>query len=230
MKKLFIFIVTYLVCLLLISCNKKYDSLYHNAPGPALRFNRDTMILREKNQTNILRNEAGKLVVYCGEVAHQLNLQLGDPGGKVHFVYRGIEILPTDFLPVIDSVLLFVYADTAGLFPVDCYLTDQLGKINKKTLFVLSFPNQKPVADFFSVLTNDSHPQKWAFWFDGSNSSDPDGKIVEYHYSVNGQPINVNQPACSWVFHAKGVHDIGLYVTDDLGLSSDTIQHQITIQ
>lgn len=226
MKKLLILIIT----VSLLSCNKKYDSLYNNAPRPALSFNRDTFSIREKDQTNSKRTDAGRLVLYCADINHELNLQISDSSGMVHLIYRGSEILPTQFLPVIDSVELFVYADTVGIYPIDCFLTDRLGKVTQKQFIVKSLPNQKPVPSFFWTLTDNSQLQNWDYFFDASISADPDGLITGYHFAINGQPFFTNTPSLGWNFHAKGTHDISLYVTDDLGLSSDTLHKKLTIQ
>ncbi len=225
MKNLFVILI-----LLAIACNKKDDSLYNNAPRPDLSFNRDTFFIREKDQTNVKRTDAARLVVYCGDVDHQLNLQFSDSSGKVHIIYRGNEILSNQFLPVIDSVEHFIYADTAGIYPVDCFLTDRLGKVTQKKFVIKCLPNQKPVPSFFWILTDNSQLQNWGYLFDASISADVDGLITGYHFSINGQPFFTNQPSFSWNFHAKGEHDIALYVTDDLGINSDTLHQKLTIQ
>jgi hypothetical protein len=227
MKDIFLISV---IAISFLSCNKKYDSLYNNAPRPALSFNRDTLFIREKDQTNIKRTDAGRLAVYCSDVEHELNLQFADSSHKVHIIYRGTEILSGQFLPVIDSVLLFVYADTLGLYPLNCFLTDRLGKVTQKQIIVKCLPNQKPTASFFSILTDNSQMQNWGYLFDTSISADVDGLITGYHFTINGQPLFSNQPSLNWNFHARGTHDIGLYVTDDLGLNSDTIHQKLTIQ
>jgi hypothetical protein len=227
MKKAFSIIF---IAVSLLSCNKKYDSLYNNAPRPALSCNRDTFCIREKDPTNIRRTDASRLVVYCGDVVHELNLQFSDSSGRVHIMYRGSEILSNQFLPVIDSVELFVYADTAGIYPVDCYLTNRLGKVAKKQFVIKSLPNQKPVPSFFGSLTDNNQLQNWGYLFDASISADTDGLITGYHFFINGQPFFTNEPSLAWNFHAKGTHDIALYVTDDLGLSSDTLHQKLTIQ
>lgn len=220
----------FILSALLISCSKKADSLYNNAPRPALSFNRDTFFIREKDQTNIRRTDAGRLAVYCGDIDHELNLQFSDSSGKVHIIYRGSEILSGQLLPVIDSVELFIYCDTAGIYPVDYFLTDRLGKVTQKKVIVKCLPNQKPVPSFFWILTDNSQLQNWGYLFDASISADTDGLITGYHFLINGQPFFTNTPSLAWNFHAKGTHDIALYVTDDLGLSSDTLHQKLTIQ
>ena len=137
---------------------------------------------------------------------------------------------PVSLLQVIDSVVLFVYADTAGVYPVDVYLTDRMGKAAQKKFVVKALPNQKPKASFFWVENEISMQQNWPYMLDASISSDGDGLITGYHFLINGQPFFTNQPSLSWSFHAKGTHDLALFVTDDLGLNSDTLHRKLTIQ
>ncbi|MES2004817.1 MAG: hypothetical protein V4450_09870 [Bacteroidota bacterium] len=54
--------------------------------------------------------------------------------------------------------------------------------------------------------------------------------IREYHFSINGQPIVTTSPVMEYAFHAKGIHTIGLFVTDDLGKNSDTLTKTIYVQ
>ena len=62
-----------------------------------------------------------------------------------------------------------------------------------------------------------------------STSFKTDGIITGYHFSINGQAITSNTSFLDFTFHAVGMQDIGLYVTDDLGLNSDTIHRQVLI-
>lgn len=218
-----------LLCLL-SACSNKYESLYDSAPKPALSFSKDTVVIREKDYTNIRRTNNGKLTLYSPDQAHQLNIQFSDTSGRIHFAYRGEALQNGQPLVVMDSVAVFVSCDTAGLYTVDFFLTDLLGKVTQKQLIVNCLANQKAKARFFYVPLDSSQPQNWGYLFDASDSQKPDGIITAYHYSINGQQISTNQPVMNWNFHARGTHEISLYVADDLGKNSDTIHQKLIIQ
>ena len=222
---------TLFICLFfLMGCSNKYESLYNSAPAPGLSFNNDTIRIREKDYGNINRSNTGRLVFYCSSPNNQLNLQVSDTSGKVHILYRGEDVLNKGPLPVIDSIVVYCTSDTAGVYAIDCLLTDRLGKVNEKKLIVNCHANQPPSASFFFVPVDDYQLQNWPYHFDASLSMDPDGIIREYHFSIDGQPIVTSSPSMDWAFHAIGPHDIGLFVRDDLGRNSDTIHKQLTIQ
>ncbi|MES2328210.1 MAG: PKD domain-containing protein [Bacteroidota bacterium] len=219
-----------IVCVLLLAgCSDKYESLYNSAPAPGLSFNKDTVAIREKDYTNVNRSDNGRLVFYCKSPNTDLNLQLTDTSGKVHVKYRGEDVMNKGPLPVIDSVVVFCAGDTAGVYSIDCLLTDRLGKVSEKQLIIKCFSNQPATPSFFFIPIDNNQPQNWPYVFDASLSHKDNGNIVSYHYSINGQPIITNSPVMNYTFHARGTHDIGLFVTDDLGLNSDTIHHQLII-
>lgn len=225
MKNLFIIPVF----VLLGSCSDKYKSIYESAPSPGLSFSKDVVTIREKDYTNINQTNNGLLTLYCSSTDHQLNIQFNASSDKVHFMYFGEEIKSRQALIAMDSVRIFCTADTAGVYSVDFYLTDQLGKTTQRQLIVNSLANKAAKAGFYFLPLVNSQLQSWAYLFDGSPSQDPDGIITAYYYSINGQQIMTTQPVMNWTFHAKGTHDIGLYVTDDLGRNSDTVHQQILI-
>ncbi|MEO8173472.1 MAG: hypothetical protein ABI581_10330 [Sediminibacterium sp.] len=212
------------------ACSNKYESVVNSAPTPQLSFSKDTVRIREKDYTNIRYTNNGKLMIHCSEARHELNISLEDTSSHVHVMYRGNEIVSGASLPVMDDIEVFVNADTAGVYAIDFYLRNRLGKTTKQTLIVQCLSNQEPVATFFSVALGQEQLQSWPYVFDASLSGKPDGLITAYHYSINGQAITTNQPVMNWTFHAKGEHLIGLYVTDDLGRNSATFTQKITIQ
>src|SRR5690606_28826255 len=55
---------------------------------------------------------------------------------------------------------------------------------------------------------------------DGSGSSDPDGRIAGYQWSVNGVFVGADEQL-THTFEA-GTHDVSLQVTDDRGASHET--------
>lgn len=214
----------------LFGCSDKYQSLYESAPKPELSFNKDLLTIREKDYTNINLTNNGMLTIHCASASHQLNIQFADKNDKVHFMYRGEEIQNNQPIVAMDSVQLFCSCDTAGVYSVNFNVTDQLGKTAVKQLIVNCLANKAGTPSFFYVPLDNSELQSWQYVFDGSLSTEPDGIITAYHYSINGQMITTNKPVMNWTFHAKGTHDIGLYVTDDLGKNSDTLHKQLTIQ
>lgn len=222
--------LAFALLVILGACANKYESLYNSAPPPGLYLNKDTLQIREKDYVNINWTDDGRLNFYCSSPNHQLNLQLADTSGKVHVMYRGVDVMNQGPLPVMDSVLVFCTCDTTGVYAVDCLLTDRLGKVNEKPLIIQCHANYAPTARFFYTALDTVQLQNWPYRFDASFSHDPDGVIREYHYLINGQPIISSSPVMDYSFHAKGIHDIGLFLVDDLGKHSDTIHQQIKIQ
>lgn len=222
--------IAFAILVILGACSDKYESLYMSAPPPGLSFNKDSVRVREKDYTNINHSDNGRVVFYCSSPNTDLNLQLSDTSGKVHILYRGEDVMNKGPLPVIDSVVVFCTGDTAGLYSVDCLLTDKLGKVSEKQMIVKCFANQPAKASFFFIPLDNNQLQNWPYVFDASLSHKDNGVIVSYHYSINGQPIVTNTSTMNYIFHARGTHDIGLFVTDDLGLNSDTVHHQLIIR
>ena len=222
----------FIICLLLLlsACSDKYKSIYQSAPPPVLTFSKDVLTIREKDYSNINLTNNGMLTLYCSSPSHQLNIQMAEKSERVHFRYRGSEILNGQPFVAMDSVSIYCNCDSVGVYSVDFYLTDQLGKTTKKQLLINCLANKAAIPSFFYVPLGNDALQSWEYLFDGSLSQDPDGTITEYHFSINGQHIMTTKPMMNWTFHAKGTHDIGLYVTDDLGKNSDTLHKQITIQ
>lgn len=215
---------------LLSACSNKYESIVNSAPAPGLSFNKDTISIREKDYSNINWTNNGRLTFYCSSPNHELNLQLSDTSGKVHILYRGDDLINKSPLPVIDSVMVFCNCDEPGIYSVDCLLTDRLGKVSQKQIIVRCLSNQPARPSFLFSALDTYQLQSWPYRFDASLSQKPDGIITTYHFSINGQPVVSSIPVMDYVFHAKGTHDVGLFVTDDLGKNSDTIHQQILIQ
>ena len=124
---------------------------------------------------------------------------------------------------------VFCTADTAGVYSIDCLLTDRLGKVCEKQLTIHALANQKAIPDFYAYLLDNSITQSWVYQFNASGSTKPDGIITTYHFLINGQDMLSSSPFFTWTFHSNGLQDIGLYVRDDLGKNSDTIHKQLLI-
>ena len=57
--------------------------------------------------------------------------------------------------------------------------------------------------------------------FDASDSSDPDGNIVEYTWEIDGENVS-SAESPSYTFTEAGDHEVRLYVTDDDGVTATT--------
>lgn len=215
--------------LLLSSCSDKDKAIDGAAAPPALHFD-DTLYIREKDALNINQSGKGLLFLYCTPIGHQFNLSFSDTSkGKLHFVYRGTSI-PSDkpFVVTENSNQLFCYADKSGVYAVDFYLTDQLSRTTTKTLLIKCQAQGKPHADF-SLKVEDRGNDNWLCTFDASSSKQPFGQIMQYHYFFPNDTLATAQPTMYYFFHGRGSYNIGFYVTDDLGISSDTLTRTIDI-
>ena len=224
MKKLLIFV------LVLASCSDKNKSFDSSVTAPTLSFSKDVVTIREKDYNNINSTNKGMLALYCSSPDHQLNIQFADKSNQLHFMYRGTEIQNGQPMIAMDSLLLFCSADSVGVYSVDFYLTDQLGRGVKKQLIVNCLADQPAKPAFFYSLLDNTQSQTWKYRFDASITPIADDIIVSYHYSIDGQSILTTTPVMDYSFHAVGNHDIGLFTTDDIGRNSDTVHQQILIR
>lgn len=225
MQKIFYCLI---LLMLLFSCSDKYDSLYRSAPGPNLYFSSDTISVREKDFLNI--NGTGKLWLHSTPATHQMNIEYSDTSGKVHFMYRGV--LLTDSRRVIvanDSTGLFVSCDEPGIYSVDFYLTDQLGKTTSNQLIIDCKANQKIKSSLVAVFVDSVQVDNWNYKFDATGCVKNDGKIIAYHFIINGNEMHTVQPIFYWTFHSRGEQTVSLYATDDLLQLSDTTTIKIMI-
>lgn len=216
--------------LLVAACSNKYDSIKESAPKQELSFSKDTVRIRERDTTNVLWTDHGRLTIYCKDPDHQLNLLRDDTCTVVHVLYRGNEIKAGQSLPLMDSVQVFVFADTPGNYGLEFLLTDRLGRMIQKTVVVDCRTNQRPASRFIWWAESQTQPQSWPYVIDASTSSKPDGLITRYDFSINGQWMSSTQAVFKWIFHAKGEQVVGLSVADDLGQVSDTVYQKINVQ
>lgn len=218
-----------LMWVLLGACSDKYQSILDAAPSQELSFSKDSVHIRERDYTNILYSGNGQLTIYCKDVNHQLNLVRDDTCTSVHLLYRGEDIVPGKSLPVADSLQLFISADRPGMYRLQFFLTDRLGRVITQEVPVRVSANQPATPDFFYRMEEQTQLQSWPYQFNASLSQKPDGIITRYHYSINGKAIDSRDPVIRWVFRAKGEHVVGLSVTDDLGQPSATVYKKIMI-
>jgi hypothetical protein len=67
-----------------------------------------------------------------------------------------------------------------------------------------------------------------AMAFDGSGTSDPDGELMDYAWSIDGQRLDVESSWLSVAFAHPGRHVVALTATDTTGASA-TAQHPILV-
>ncbi len=149
MKNRICLVMVVLAIFLAAACSNKYESVVASAPSLELSFNKDTIVIREKDYTNIRNTRHGMLTLYCRDVAHQLNLVRDDTNRVVHIMYRGDYIAPGKSLPVADSVLVYVMADQPGSYRLGFYLSDRLGRAVLKPVVVNVLKNAPATASFF---------------------------------------------------------------------------------
>ncbi|HEX7691252.1 MAG TPA: hypothetical protein VF408_02625 [Sediminibacterium sp.] len=214
------------ICLLLTACTKQQDTERGVAD---LHFTRDTVYVREKDYSNINQTNNGMVMVYAAPAQHQLNLSYSETSGKVHFSYRGMRLTDSrPFVVAADSSGLFCSADEPGVYSVDFYLTDQLGRVVHKALVVSCVQSAKPVVAL-QVEQAGASPDNWMYYFDALQSRQPYGAILSYCYLINGQSVITTSPLLKWYFHQPGNQEVFFHVLDDLGISSDTLHYSIQI-
>ncbi|MBX9780866.1 MAG: hypothetical protein K2X26_11010 [Chitinophagaceae bacterium] len=215
---------------LFAGCNNKYESLVQSAKPSVLSFASDTLYIREKDPTNINASNKGMLVIYCSPADRQFNLMYSSVSSKVHFVYRGITLVDSrPFVVAGEENQLYCYADEAGIYEVEFFLTDQLGKTVSKKLVVNCKAGERPVAalEWYMRPIDDTNFQ---VYFNADGSSQPFGAVRTYHYLFEKDTVVVNKPLMRYFIHQKGMYPLSFFVVDDLGQSSDTINYQIIIQ
>lgn len=216
--------------LLITSCSDKYDSLVALVPSPSLSFDRDTIVLREKDYLRIVRSLDPVLRLYSTPVLPQMNIMYNEASGKIHFSYRG-SILE-DGKPIIvagDNTSVFCSCDTTGMFKVDFYLTDHFGRTDSRTLVVDCLANDRPVAALSVALADSSQPDNWRYRLDASATIKKLGLISDWYFNVDQAIMRSTVPVIDYVFHQRGFHTVRVYAVDDLGVHSDTITQKVTI-
>ena len=109
---------------------------------------------------------------------------------------------------------------SAGTYPVSLTVTDNNGATNTSTqnISVTAAPvNIAPTASFTSSCTD------LACSFDGSGSSDSDGTIASYSWSIGGTGISASK-----TYASAGSYSITLTVTDNNG-ATGSITNNVTV-
>jgi hypothetical protein len=225
------YLLLIILVLLIQGCSSDYKDFLYNAPTPYLVLSKDTVVTREKDYLNINQTDNGKVYMKTANWQQQLNIQIFDSSGKVHFKYMGAQLQSNQPLIVAgDSTWVFIAVDTAGLYKVDLLITDQLGKTTKQSLFVKSLANKAPVASLSVTLIDSSQINNWTYNLDAAASKKSDGSIISFIYNINGQAITSSKNAIRWTFHERGWQRISLFVTDDLKRPSDSTIQKLFIQ
>ncbi len=220
-----------MICMLFSACSDKYQSLFDAAPVPQLRFDRDTVVLREKDYLHISAGLNPYLKLFAVPSPPQMHILFNDSSQKMRFIYRGVKL--EDGMPVIvagDSTILFCACDTAGLYAVDFYLTDQLGKSDSRQLVIQCVANERPKASLAVSLIDSSISSNWQYRLDGSGAFKRFGLITSYQFTIEGLLLFSVPPFIDYTFHTRGEHSVSLFVTDDLGVHSDTVTQKIIIK
>jgi hypothetical protein len=222
--------ISLLLVLVLCSCSDKYASLVALAPSPQLSFDRDTVVIREMDPLYFAGVLNPFVRMFSVPAPPQMNIQYYDPSGTVHFRYRGVQMEEGKAIIVAgDSTLLFCSCDTAGVYPIDFFLEDHLGKTDTRQLMIHCVGNDRPKADLTITLTDSSITDSWEYHFDGSGSKKLYGLIRGYYFTIDNQPVYAAAAVAGYVFHSRGEHMVSLYVTDDQDYHSDTIIKKILI-
>lgn len=226
MKNLFLLLI---VLAALAGCSDKYSSLHDAALPPQLGLPADTLFIREKDPSNINTSNKGILSFFCSPAGHQFFLSFSDTSGKMHFNYRGTDLKDSQPFVVTDNAnSLYVYADAPGIYAVDFDLTDQLGKRATKKLIIKCAKMERPVAALGWQVDSLGY-YNWQTIFNASASSQPFGMVMSYHYLCAGDTVTTVSPLMKYFFHVQGIHPVSFYVTDDLGVNSDTLHYTISI-
>lgn len=219
-----------LILLLIASCSDKYKTIYNSAPISVLYFNNDTIHIREKDSLNIMGWTNPILWIKSTPSLRTMNFIYSETSGKIHFKYRQEPIKDSE--PIIvagDSTSLYCHCDSAGLFPVDFYLLDQLERVSTKRLYVDCIANEKAKTDLAIQFIDSSSTGNWKYRFDASRTAKNYGKIWGWYFSVDNQSFYAPDPTIDWIFHSPGEHLVSLFVRDDLGVHSDTVFQKIFI-
>lgn len=209
-----------------MSCSNKEVSFERTPTGPNIGL-ADTIYIRERDSLNL--NGNGVINIQAKPSDQQLHLQLSDSSGKVHFRYRGQTLLNNQ--PVVvagEWNSIFCLVDHPGMYGIEVSLRDQLGRVSYKKLVIKAAAAQKPVSRLL-WMADERDSINRRYFFDAHGSSQPYGKILSYHYQINGQSIQVASEKMQYLFYQKGKYPLSFFVVDDLGQYSDTLHEIIDV-
>jgi PKD repeat protein len=130
--------------------------------------------------------------------------------------------------PPVDSCKARVTFDEPGEYEVTLIVTDNHGLSNQeiKVVFVEEQPKNDPIANMSVSPRSGDAPLTVSA--NGNGSSDPDGNIVNYQWTVSdGRTASGSQ--ANFTFNSAGQYTIVLEVTDNDGLSATT-EETVTVE
>lgn len=118
---------------------------------------------------------------------------------------------------------------TVGIRIITLTVTDSNGATSSDDLIIdvrAKPANQLPTA---RIVTPTTATVGQAVVFDGSTSSDPDGTIASYQWTVSGSVGTLSGAKPSYTFAAPGTYIVTLVVTDNLGGQSTSVASTINV-
>ena len=127
---------------------------------------------------------------------------------------------------VIDATgrVVFHSYPTPGTYNVRLVVTDDRGATDTEVKTVnVAAPNQPPVARF--TVSPSPATVGSPVTFDARASYDPDGFITDYRWDLNGDGVvDATGQIVTYTYFAPGLYQVTLYVTDNMGVSSQSTQ------
>ncbi len=111
-----------------------------------------------------------------------------------------------------------------GVYNVRLVVTDDRGASDAEVVAVnVAAPNQPPVARF--TISPSPASVGVPVTFDARASYDPDGFITDYRWDLNGDGVvDATGQIVTYTYFAAGLYQVTLYVTDNMGASSQSTQ------
>lgn len=187
--------------------------------------------IKVSNNAPVARMNTFAPVYQLGEIAFDFT-NCSDPDG--HSIVRKVDFGDGTIVDSVASTTTHTYTKI-GSFKVKLKVTDQYG-LSTEITQQINIENKSPVARM-NDITKQTYYTGMAVNFDFSQSSDPDGKIINYYINF-GDGTTKDNGTTKTVQHtynfndvdlAQKVYPVALTVTDDKG-AKNTITKNITIK